>query len=87
MKKTERGMDSGDANYRSISSLLVFLFLVQQHKGSNIQNNIFVCCFVWVWNSVANDTEEHSLRVFKSRLLGKILGPKSDELQATGNNC
>ena len=31
-----------------------FQFAVQKYKGSDIQNYIFTCYFLWVWNLVAH---------------------------------
>jgi hypothetical protein len=36
--------------------------------------------FVWVWNLVLHTKEEHRLRVFESRVVRRILGPKRDKV-------
>ena len=36
------------------SGIFVFQFVIQKYKDKDLQNYNFACCYVCVWNMVAN---------------------------------
>ena len=43
----------GNACYHSVQNL-VFQFAIQKFKDQDTENYNFACCFVWMWNLVAD---------------------------------
>jgi hypothetical protein len=62
----------------------VFQFTIQKHKGYDIITIIspVVFCGCETWPLTLR--EEHRLKVFESRVLRKIFGPKKDEVEVGG---
>jgi hypothetical protein len=55
---------------------LFVLSAVQKHT----QDYNFACGSVWLRNLVSDIDGEHTVRVFESRVLRTIFGPKRDEI-------
>lgn len=57
--------------------------LICPNYGEQNTPNIFVTCFVWLWNGTSY-SEEHNLQVIENKVLRKIYGPKNYEVSNLG---
>jgi hypothetical protein len=53
---------------------------IYKHKGNNIQDYNFICCFVCVETWSLTFMEEHRLRILERRVVGRISGPKREKV-------
>ena len=63
-----------------VAESFVFQVAIHKFKDQYIQNYNFACCFVWLWNLVADIAGERRLRVFENMVLRRIFGPRRDEV-------
>jgi hypothetical protein len=79
-EETKSRLNSGNACYRSVHSLLPFLLLSGNVKVKIYKTIILPVvlygCETWSLTS----REEHRLRVFENRVMRGIFGPKRDEV-------
>ena len=66
--------------YAVFASCFVFQFAIQKYKDQETQNYNFVCCLHGCETWSLNLREEPSLRLFKNKVLTRIIGPKRDEV-------
>jgi hypothetical protein len=73
-------LNSGDACYHSVQSLLSSLLLSKNVKVKIYKTIILplVLCGCETWSLTLR--EEHRLRLFENRVLRRIFGPKSDDV-------
>jgi hypothetical protein len=79
-EEINRRLNSGNACYHSVQSLLSSLLLSRNVKVK-IYRNIILLVVLHVcetWSLTLR--EEHKLRVFENRVLRRIFGPKRDEV-------
>jgi hypothetical protein len=75
-EEIKRRLNSGNACYHSVQSLLSSRLLSKKLKNYNILPVILYECET----SSLTLREDHTLRVFENRVLRRIFGPKRDEM-------
>jgi hypothetical protein len=75
-EKIKRRLNSGNACYHSAQNLLSSCLLSKNFKIRICKTTILPGCETWSLTI----REEHRLRVFESRVLRRIFGPKRDEV-------
>jgi hypothetical protein len=78
-EEIKRRLNSGNACYHSVQNLLSSRLLSKNVKIRIYKTKILPVLYVCgTWSHTLR--EEHRLRVFENRVLGRIFGPKRDEL-------
>jgi hypothetical protein len=76
----KRRLNSGNACYHSVHNVLSFHLLSQNAKIKQYRTIILPVVLYWCETWPLTLREEHRLRVFKNRVLRRIIGPKRDEV-------
>jgi hypothetical protein len=79
-KEIKSRLNSGNACYHSVQSLLSSLLLSKNVKVKIYKTIILPVVLYGFETSSLTLREEHRLKVFENRVLRRIFGPKRDEL-------
>jgi hypothetical protein len=87
-EEIKRRLNSGNACYHSVQNLLSSRLLSKNIKIRIYKSIIFSVVLYGCETWSLTLREEHRLRVFENRVLGRIIGPKRDEVkEKSGENC